>query len=86
MSNHVNIPGINPTETLNATALTIIGLVFAGAQTGQPPSVRELMDATGIRSTNAIQGHLWRLRKLGLIDFTPARARTVRPKCRWLYV
>ena len=39
----------------------------ATRQKGYPPSVREICDATGLKSTSTVHGHLIRLEKKGLI-------------------
>jgi DNA-binding MarR family transcriptional regulator len=45
---------------------------------GFPPTLRELCDAMGVRSTNAASDHLRRLERAGLIDTTAAQARAIR--------
>lgn len=46
---------------------------------GYPPSVREICDAVGLKSTSTVHGHLTRLEKRGLIrrDSTKPRAMEV---------
>ncbi len=39
----------------------------ATIQKGYPPSVREICDATGLKSTSTVHGHLIRLEKKGLL-------------------
>ena len=39
----------------------------ATLQKGYPPSVREICDATGLKSTSTVHGHLIRLEKKGLV-------------------
>ncbi len=39
----------------------------ATLQKGYPPSVREICDATGLKSTSTVHGHLIRLEKTGLL-------------------
>lgn len=39
----------------------------ATLQKGYPPSVREICDATGLKSTSTVHGHLIRLEKKGLL-------------------
>ena len=39
----------------------------ATLQKGYPPSVREICDATGLKSTSTVHGHLSRLEKKGLL-------------------
>ena len=38
---------------------------------GYPPSVREICDAVGLKSTSTVHGHLSRLEKKGLIRRDP---------------
>lgn len=45
---------------------------------GYPPTTRELGDALGIRSTNAMTDHLKALRKKGLVTWKPRCSRTLR--------
>ena len=47
-------------------------------ENGYPPSVRELCDLLGIRSTNGVADHLRRLASKGLILRGVAKARTMR--------
>lgn len=37
---------------------------------GYPPSVREICEAVGLKSTSTVHGHLERLEKKGLLDGT----------------
>ena len=39
----------------------------ATLQKGYPPSVREICEATGLKSTSTVHGHLIRLEKKGLL-------------------
>jgi SOS-response transcriptional repressor LexA len=60
----------------------ILGMVLAAD--GRPPSLREMMAATGARNTNGVEFHLKALRAAGLVDWFPGKARTIRPKCRFI--
>jgi SOS-response transcriptional repressor LexA len=62
----------------------ILGMVLAAD--GRPPSLREMMKATGARNTNGIECHLKALRDAGLVVWCRGKARTVRPTCRWISV
>ena len=42
---------------------------------GYPPSVREICDAVGLKSTSTVHGHLSRLEKKGLIRRDPTKPR-----------
>lgn len=44
---------------------------------GYPPSVREICDAVGLRSTSTVHGHLERLEKKGLIRRDPTKPRAI---------
>ena len=46
----------------------ILAFIKSEVQTkGYPPSVREICDAVGLRSTSTVHGHLMRLEKKGLL-------------------
>ncbi len=44
---------------------------------GYPPSVREICDATGLKSTSTVHGHLIRLEKKGLISRDSMKPRAI---------
>ncbi len=44
---------------------------------GYPPSVREIGDAVGLRSSSTVHGHLSKLEKLGLIRRDPTKPRAI---------
>lgn len=44
---------------------------------GFPPTLRELGDATGIRSTNSVNDHLLALERKGAIKRTPLASRSI---------
>lgn len=44
---------------------------------GYPPSVREICNAVGLRSTSTVHGHLERLEKKGLIRRDPTKPRAI---------
>lgn len=44
---------------------------------GYPPSVREICDAVGLKSTSTVHGHLERLEKRGLIRRDPTKPRAI---------
>ena len=46
-------------------------------QKGYPPSVREICDATGLKSTSTVHGHLIRLQKKGLIARDSMKPRAI---------
>lgn len=44
---------------------------------GYPPSVREICDAVGLKSTSTVHGHLERLEKKGYIKRDPSKPRAI---------
>lgn len=46
-------------------------------QKGYPPSVREICEAVGLKSTSTVHGHLERLEKKGLIRRDPTKPRAI---------
>lgn len=44
---------------------------------GYPPSVREICEAVGLKSTSTVHGHLERLEKKGLIKRDPTKPRAI---------
>lgn len=44
---------------------------------GYPPSVREICDSVGLKSTSTVQSHLNKLEKLGYIRRDPTKSRTI---------
>ena len=44
---------------------------------GYPPSVREICEAVGLRSTSSVHGHLKRLESKGLIKRDPTKPRAL---------
>ena len=44
---------------------------------GYPPSVREICEATGLKSTSTVHGHLSRLEKKGYIRKDPTKPRAI---------
>lgn len=48
------------------------------AEHGFSPTVRDLRNGLGIKSTNGVMCHLWALRKKGRITWTVHNARTIR--------
>ncbi|MEF9879438.1 MAG: transcriptional repressor LexA [Clostridia bacterium] len=49
----------------------------ATMQKGYPPSVREICDATGLKSTSTVHGHLIRLEKKGLLNRDSMKPRAI---------
>ncbi len=49
----------------------------ATLQKGYPPSVREICDATGLKSTSTVHGHLIRLEKKGLLNRDSMKPRAI---------
>lgn len=44
---------------------------------GFPPSVREISERVGLKSSSTTKGHLDRLRKKGLVDWEDGKPRTL---------
>ena len=44
---------------------------------GYPPSVREICEAVGLKSTSSVHGHLKRLESKGLIKRDPTKPRAL---------
>ena len=49
----------------------------ATQEKGYPPSVREICDATGLKSTSTVHGHLLRLQKKGLLNRDSMKPRAI---------
>ena len=47
---------------------------------GYPPSVREICEAVGLKSTSSVHGHLKRLESKGLIKRDPTKPRALEIK------
>ena len=47
-------------------------------QEGFPPTIAEIAEALGVRSTNSIRGHLQALARKGVIELVPAASRGIR--------
>ena len=58
-------------NTIFITALSVLGSMSI------PPSVREICDAVGLKSTSTVHGHLSRLEKKGLIRRDPTKPRAI---------
>ena len=73
--------------TLSHNSRRILAAVMQARQDGTPPpSIRDLMELTGISNTNGLKWHLWRLARLGLVKWEDGKARTLVPTCRFLEV
>ncbi|GGH83459.1 repressor LexA [Pullulanibacillus pueri] len=48
------------------------------SECGYPPTVQEIGDEVGLKSTSTVYGHLERLQKSGYISWQPAKPRTIR--------
>lgn len=47
-------------------------------ENGFPPTVREIGDLAGIKSTATVHRHLQKLKKQGRLDWNPTQPRTIR--------
>ena len=62
----------------NDTQAKILEYIETSSQiNGYPPSVREICEATGLKSTSTVHGHLVRLEKKGLLNRTSMRPRAI---------
>ena len=62
----------------NDTQSKILEYIETSSQiNGYPPSVREICEATGLKSTSTVHGHLVRLEKKGLLNRTSMRPRAI---------
>ena len=43
------------------------------------PSIREIMSMTGVNSTSLVRHHIRKLASVGLIEYEPRTARSIRP-------
>ena len=69
---------------LGPTSLRILGYLLEARQNHRaPPSWREIMTRSGLKSTNSVYEHIERLRKAGLVDDEgPATHRSLCPTCQ----
>lgn len=75
-------------DAIGPTALRILAALMWGARRRNPPSMEEMRLSLGV-SIGTIQGHLKRLRRLGMVttEFAPclrASPRTNVPVCRFI--
>lgn len=64
----------NLNETLEIIYAFIISYV---KKEGYPPSVREICQGVGIKSTSTVHAHLHRLQEAGKIEYTPGKRRAI---------
>ena len=64
----------NLNETLEIIYSYIVSYV---KKEGFPPSVREICQGVGIRSTSTVHAHLHRLQEAGKIEYTPGKRRAI---------
>lgn len=65
-------------ETLSEKQKKILNFLKEEIRTkGYPPSVREICDAVGLKSTSTVHGYLERLEKKGLIRRDPTKPRAI---------
>ncbi len=69
-----------PTQSLTKRQATVLEMIAQHIEeVGYPPTIRELGDALGIRSTNGVNDHLKALEKKGYLSREDAKSRTMRP-------
>ena len=61
----------------NSQARILEYIQMATKEKGYPPSVREICDATGLKSTSTVHGHLLRLQKKGLLNRDSMKPRAI---------
>ena len=64
----------NLNETLEIIYSFIVSYI---KKEGYPPSVREICQGVGIRSTSTVHAHLHRLEEAGKIEYTPGKRRAI---------
>lgn len=68
------------TRALTPMQARVLAVITAAiAQTGRPPTTREIATAVGVRSLNAVAGHMWALERKGYVvrDRNVARGSTI---------
>ena len=64
--------------TLTPTQRTVLlAITYERQRQGWPPILRDLLQPTGLRSTNSVAHQLERLRDMGLVDWVPNASRTL---------
>ena len=61
----------------DSQARILLYIQKATKEKGYPPSVREICDATGLKSTSTVHGHLLRLQKKGLLNRDSMKPRAI---------
>lgn len=74
MATRVNLDRMHPTPR----QADVLAVVLRLQAQGTSPSIRELAVALGIRSTNAVSGHLRELVRLGLLTMEANKSRSFR--------
>ena len=65
-------------KEINATQQRIYEYLEERMQTGYPPSVREICQAVGLKSTSSVQANLDALERAGYIERDPMLKRSIR--------
>ena len=60
--------------------LIIAAIAAHTERLGYPPSIREIGEAVGLKSTSTVHGYLSRLKDKGYIEWEPQSPRTLRIK------
>ncbi len=69
-----------PTDKLTKRQATVLEVIAKHIEEmGYPPTIRELGDALGIRSTNGVNDHLKALERKGYLTREDAKSRTMQP-------
>ncbi len=64
-------------DTLTDRQLMVFEAIIAASANGVTPSIRELADRTGIKSTNGVNDHLKALERKGFIERKPGLSRAI---------
>ena len=77
----------NNREAIGENSTRLLAYLMERQQHGQgAPSFREMMELTGIRSTNGVANHLLYLARAGLIEVAFGRQRAIQVTCRFVPV
>ena len=69
---------------LSNSTLKVLALIMMGHKAGRPPSIKEMVERCGWHSPQAVQKHIAKLKKCGLVAFEPMKKRTIVPTCRFI--
>lgn len=71
--------GASPRGSVTAKQQQLLDFIVRyTAENGQPPTMREMSEALGTKTSNGVAGHLLRLQRAGLVTWEVNKPRTVR--------